>query len=226
MRPFDFQPRTRVVFEEGGLSRVGTLARSLAFTRTLIVADRGIVSTGLVERAVLALGASEIVAFGFHDFDANPDAQMVESGRLQAAGLGIDSIIAVGGGSSLDCGKGINFVLTNGGTMKDYRGYGKATRPMLPMIGVPTTAGTGSDAQSYAIISDPTTHEKMACGDPGAAFRIALLDPVLTVSQPPVVTALAGYDALSPAVESFVTMPRTGLSDLFARDAWRLLEAN
>ena len=226
MRPFDFQPRTRVVFEEGGLSRVGTLARSLSFTRTLIVADRGIVSTGLVERAALALGASEIVALGFHDFDANPDAAMVESGRLKAAELGIDSIVALGGGSSLDCAKGINFVLTNGGTMKDYRGYGKAIRPMLPMIGIPTTAGTGSDAQSYAIISDPTTHEKMACGDPGAAFRIALLDPVLTVSQPKAVTAVAGYDALSHAVESFVTMRRTDLSDLFARDAWRLLEAN
>ena len=87
-------------------------------------------------------------------------------------------IVALGGGSSLDCAKGINFVLTNGGTMRDYRGHGKAARPMLPMIGVPTTAGTGSDAQSYAIISDPVTHEKMACGDPKAAFRIALLDPV------------------------------------------------
>jgi len=117
-------------------------------------------------------------------------------------------------------------VLTNGGTITDYRGYGKATAPMLPMIGVPTTAGTGSDAQSYAILSDATTHEKMACGDPGAAFRIALLDPSLTVSQPTVVTAMAGYDALSHAVESFVTTRRTDLSDLFARDAWRLLGAN
>src|SRR5437764_14910571 len=98
MRPFDFQPRTRVVFEEGGLSRVGTLARSLAFTRTLIVADRGIVSTGLVERVALALGASEIVALGFHDFDANPDAAMRESGRLKAAAVGIASVEGVGGG--------------------------------------------------------------------------------------------------------------------------------
>jgi alcohol dehydrogenase len=214
------------VFHEDGLSLIGTLARSLHFTRTLIVADRGILSAGLVERAVLALGASGVIAFGFHDFDANPDTQMVEAGRVQAAASGIDSIIALGGGSSLDCAKGINFVLTSGGTIKDYQGYGKATAPMLPMIGVPTTAGTGSDAQSYAVISDSTTHEKMACGDPGAAFRIALLDPALTVSQPRVVTAMAGYDAISHAVESFVTTRRTDLSDLFARDAWRLLEAN
>src|SRR5712691_1501003 len=85
MRPFDFQPRTRVVFREGGLALVGQLARSLEFTRTLIVADQGILSTGFVEGAVLALAASEIVVFGFHDFDANPDAEMVESGCAQAA---------------------------------------------------------------------------------------------------------------------------------------------
>ena len=80
---------------------------------------------------------------------------MLEAGRRQAADKGIDSIIGLGGGSSLDCAKGINFLLTQGGPIHDFHGYGKATRPMLPMIGVPTTAGTGSEAQSYAIISDP-----------------------------------------------------------------------
>jgi alcohol dehydrogenase class IV len=134
--------------------------------------------------------------------------------------------VAVGGGSSLDCAKGINFVLTNGGTMRDYRGFGKATRPMLPSIGVPTTAGTGSEAQSYALISDSETHAKMACGDPKAAFRIALLDPELSVTQPREVTAIAGYDAISHAVESYVTTRRSEASDLFARDAWRWLSGN
>jgi alcohol dehydrogenase len=132
----------------------------------------------------------------------------------------------LGGGSSLDCAKGINFVLTNGGTMGDYRGFGKASRPMLPSIGIPTTAGTGSEAQVYALISDHETHQKMACGDPKAAFRIAILDPKLTVTQPRPVTATAGFDAISHAVESFVTKKRTSISDLFARDAWRLLSAN
>jgi alcohol dehydrogenase len=94
------------------------------------------------------------------------------------------------------------------------------------MIGIPTTAGTGSDAQSYALISDATTHEKMACGDPKAAFRVAILDPALTVSQPRAVTAIAGYDALSHAVESYVTTKRTEISDLFARDAWQRLEVH
>ncbi len=94
---------------------------------------------------------------------------------------------------------------------------------MLPMLGVPTTAGTGSEAQSYAVLSDAETHAKMACGAPGAAFRVALLDPELTVTAPPAVTAAAGIDAVSHAVETWVTTRRSPLSDVFAREAWRLL---
>jgi alcohol dehydrogenase len=224
VRPFDFQLRTRIVFGEGALARLGDLARELGFTRTLIVSDPGIVATGQVARAAAILEAAAITPRVFHDFDANPDTRMVEAGRAVAADASIDSIVALGGGSSLDCAKGINFVVTNGGTMRDYWGFGKASRPMLPSIGIPTTAGTGSEAQSYAIISDADTHAKMACGDPKAAFRIAILDPALTVSQPRPVTAIAGYDAISHAVEAYVTTRRTAMSDLFARDAWRLLD--
>src|SRR4029450_9426878 len=192
MRPFDFQLRTRVVFGDGTFARLGELARELSFTRALVVADRGIVAAGLVERAAASLAAAGISLSFFHDFDANPDSQMVEAGRGPASSAGgIDAIVAIGGGSSLDCAKGINFVLTNGGTMRDYRGFGKATLAVLPSIGVPTPAGTGSEAQSYALISDSETHAKMACGDPKAAFRIALLDPELTLTQPPAVAAIA-----------------------------------
>ena len=226
MRPFDFYLRTRVVFGEGAFQRLGELSRELGCSRALIVSDAGIVATGLVTRAVAILRDAGSAVTTFHEFDANPDGAMVEAGRVVAAEGGIDGIVALGGGSSLDCAKGINFVLSNGGTMRDYKGHDKVTKPMRPMIGVPTTAGTGSDAQSYAIISDPVTHEKMACGAAGAAFRIAILDPVLTVSQPRALTATVGYDALSHAVESYVTARRTTMSDLFAADAWRLLEAN
>jgi alcohol dehydrogenase len=93
------------------------------------------------------------------------------------------------------------------------------------MIGVPTTAGTGSEAQSYAVIADADTHLKMACGDPGAAFRVALLDPSLTLSAPAEVTAIAGYDAIAHAVETAVTTRRSPLSDAFSHQAWRLLSA-
>jgi alcohol dehydrogenase len=151
---------------------------------------------------------------------------MVEAGTSHVSALKIDSIIGLGGGSSLDCAKGINFLLTNGGRMSDYRGYGKATNPMLPMIAIPTTAGTGSEAQTYALISDAESHVKMACGDPKAAFRVALLDPALTVSQPRGITATSGFDAIAHAVETYVTTKRTPISEIFSREAWRLLEAN
>jgi alcohol dehydrogenase len=226
MHSFEFHPRTKVVFGEGALERLGELARALDFRRTLLVADPGLVASGHVDRAAAFLREYDVAVSFFHQFDANPDSAMVERGRAAAAAAGVDSIVAVGGGSSLDCAKGINFLLTGGGRMSDYRGYGKVGRPMRPSIGVPTTAGTGSEAQSYAIISDAETHAKMACGDPGAAFQVAVLDPALTVSQPRAVTAVAGYDAVSHAVESFVTAKRTPLSDMFAREAWRLLDSS
>jgi alcohol dehydrogenase len=226
MAPFDFQIRTRVLFGEGRFEELGGLARELGFGRTLLVADRGLVAAGYVARAVERLVEAGVEAFPFHDFEPNPDTAMVEAGRVFAAASGLDSIIGLGGGSSLDCAKAINFTLTNGGSMRDYWGYGKASRPMLPMIAVPTTAGTGSEAQCYALISDPETHVKMACGDPKAAFRAAILDPLLTRSQPRQVTAATGYDAISHAVESYVTTRRTALSQCFAREAWRLLAAN
>ena len=205
MTPFDFQPRTRVIFGPGALSQLGELAKTLGFRKTLLVADTGVVQAGYVAAAVSALEAAGITAIPFHDFGPNPDSAMVEAGRAFAAPLGVDSMIGLGGGSSLDCAKGINFLVTNGGTMSEYRGYGKARTPLLPMIGVPTTAGTGSEAQSYAVISDSATHMKMACGDPSAAVKIAILDPDLTMSAPGRVTAMAGYDAIAHAVETWVT---------------------
>ena len=226
MTGFDFQPRTRVIFGAGVIARVGELARELNFQRTLLVADRGMVTSWHVEEAVRPLEKAGVEVFRFHDFEANPDTRMIEAGAAFASPLKIDSIVGLGGGSSLDCAKGINFLLTNGGRMSDYRGYGKATRPMLPMIAIPTTSGTGSEAQTYALISDAETHVKMACGDPKAAFRIALLDPALTLTQPLRITATAGFDAIAHAVETFVTTKRNPLSEIFSREAWRLLEPN
>jgi alcohol dehydrogenase len=122
----------------------------------------------------------------------------------------------------MDTAKGCNFLLTNGGEMKDYWGVGKATRPMLPLIAIPTTAGTGSEMQSAALIADAVTHQKMACLDPKAAARVAILDPALTVSQPPQVTACTGIDAIAHAVESMVTRKRNAISMMYAREAFRL----
>src|ERR1041385_4950407 len=226
MKSFDFQPRTSVIFGAGAINELGKLAVELEFRRMLLVADPGRVASGHVDQALRALHAVGIEAVRFHDFEANPDTRMIEAGTQFVASQNIDSLIGLGGGSSLDCAKGINFLLTNGGHMADYRGYGNAKKPMLPMIAIPTTAGTGSEAQSYALISDAETHVKMACGDPKAAFRVALIDPALTVSQPRSITATAGFDAIAHAVETYVTTKRTPITEIFSREAWQLLERN
>jgi alcohol dehydrogenase len=225
-KPLDLKTDIRVLFGEGMLGQIGTLAKELGFVRTLLVADAGLAKAGHLEHAHAFLDAAGVQAVEFSEFGPNPDADMLEAGRAYSAGRGIDSIIGLGGGSSLDCAKGINFLLTQGGAIHDFHGYGKATRAMLPMIGVPTTAGTGSEAQSYALISDPKTHRKMACGDPKAAFRAVILDPQLTLTQPAAVTAAAGYDAIAHAVESFVCTKRNPRSQELSREAWCLLQAN
>ncbi len=226
MQGFDFQPRTRVIFGNGALQGLGPLAREVGFRRTLLVTDRGLVAAGHADQTADLLKRSGIEVESFTDFDVNPDSAVIETGCAVVAPLEVDSIIGLGGGSSLDCAKGINFLLTNGGRMQDYLGYGKATKAMLPMIGIPTTAGTGSEAQSYAVISEAQTHLKMACGDPKAAFRACILDPTLTLSQPRTITATAGFDAITHAVETYVTTKRNPLSEVFSREAWALLEAN
>ena len=223
MIPFDFQPRTRVVFGPGSVTRAGQLARELGFSRTLVVADPGIRQAGHTARLLDSLTAEKVETFLFEDFGVNPDSAMVDAGATFAHPLGIDSIVGIGGGSSLDCAKGINFLLRNGGTMADFRGYGKARTPLLPLIGIPTTAGTGSEAQSYAVIADAATRMKMACGDPSAACRVAILDPDLTLTAPRHVSAMAGYDAIAHAVETAVTAKRSALSDVFSHQAWQLL---
>ena len=126
----------------------------------------------------------------------------------------------------MDCAKGVNFLYSNGGKIEDYWGVGKAEKEMLPMIAVPTTAGTGSEMQSFALISDAVTHVKMACGDPKASFRVAILDPLLTLTQPTQVTALTGIDAISHAVETYVTKRRNPISLMFSRESFRLLAGN
>ena len=222
--PFDFSPLNRVVFGPGTLARLGEVACELGGKRILLVTDPGLEEAGHPQRAVANLQAAGLDVFIFDEVRENPTSVQVEVGAAFARERDIDLIVAVGGGSSMDCAKGLNFLLTNGGKMADYKGFGKATKPMLPSIGVPTTAGTGSEAQSYALITDERTHLKMACGDKKAAFRVAILDPELTVSQPRGVTAVTGVDALAHAVESYVCTTRNPVSQAYSLAAWRLLE--
>ena len=225
MRKFDFHPGGRVVFGEGALEQLGALAQELGGERILLVTDPGLVRAGLVEKAQHALHKTSSTVVVFEGVEENPTSRHVEEGTAFARAQGpIDLIVGLGGGSAMDCAKGINFLLTNGGVMEDYWGMDRATQPMLPSMGVPTTAGTGSEAQSFALIAQEKTHQKMACGDQKARFRTVVLDPDLLGSAPPQVVAAAGIDAISHALESYVTTKRNPLSQMYGREAWRLLE--
>jgi alcohol dehydrogenase len=219
---FDFHPRTRIVFGAGCAGRAGELAREWSARRVLLVTDAGIVRAGHVERVRAALVSAGLHVTVFDGVVENPTTREVEACCALARSAGVDTLIGLGGGSSLDTAKGCNFILTNGGVMQDYWGVGRAARPMLPMIAIPTTAGTGSECQSFALITDPATHQKMACGDPKAAARVALLDPTLTLTQPRHVAACTGIDTVAHAVESAVTAQRTPISRLFSREAFLL----
>ena len=223
---FGFLAATRLVVGPGTIARLGDLARELGGTRVLVTSDRGIMAAGHTASGIESLRAAGITTEVFSTFTENPSSAEVEAGTAVARKFRPDLLVGLGGGSSMDCAKGINFLLSCGGKMQDYRGRGMATGPMLPSIAVPTTAGTGSETQSFAVITDSVSGIKMACGDPRAAFRVAILDVNLTLTQPAVLAALTGIDALSHAVESQVCTAATPASRTFSREAWRLLAAN
>ncbi len=214
----------RVVFGSGNLNHVGGIARAQGAARILLVTDPGIREAGHVERAVRSFYRSGLAVRVFDGVIENPTTAQVGNGLAVAREFKPDMIVGLGGGSSMDCAKGINFLHTNGGRMQDYWGTGKATQPMLPEIAIPTTAGTGSEAQSYALITDPQTHQKMACGDKKALPKIAILDPDLTATQPPKVAAATGIDAIAHAVETAGTTRRSDTSRRLSAQAWQLLE--
>lgn len=219
---FDHHPRTRLVFGVGAVSRVGELAAELGARCVLVVTDAGIVRAGhcaCVEESLRHAGLSVVRFDGVRE---NPTTRDVDDCLVVARGQGVNFIVGLGGGSSMDTAKGTNFLLTNGGQMQDYWGVGKAAQPMLPLIAIPTTAGTGSECQSAALIADETTHQKMACLDSKALARVAILDPALTLSQPSAVTAHTGVDAIAHAVETMVTRKRNPLSQMYSREAFRL----
>lgn len=225
MHSFDYQLTTKLVFGPKRIEQLGMLAKELGGSRALVVSDPGIVKAGHTARGLDALHSAGLQTLVFSDVGENPTTAHVERGTAVAKEFRPDVLIGLGGGSSMDTAKGCNFILTNGGRMHDYWGTGKATKPMLPLIAIPTTAGTGSECQSYALISDAETHVKMACGDPKAAAKAAILDPELTVSQPQRVTVCTGIDALSHALETAVTKKRNALSMLYSREGFRLLHA-
>ncbi len=222
LRAFDFPGPTRLVSGVGSVERVGELARAIGAKNVLLVTDAGIVAAGHAGRVQRNLEAAGLRVTVFDRARENPTTKCVDDCVAVARTAGVDGLVGLGGGSSMDTAKGCNFILTNGGRMQDYWGVGKATKAMLPFIAIPTTAGTGSEMQSAALIADEQTHQKMACLDPKCAARVAILDPVLTLSQPPRVTACTGIDAIAHAVETAVTTKRNALSQKLSTEAFKL----
>lgn len=226
MTPFDARPSPRLLFGPGRLAELPDAAKSLGATNILLVTDPGILDAGHAQRAVELLEAAGLKVTIYGKAHINPSESDIEACRMFAAEVKPDLIIGFGGGSSMDTAKGCNFLLNNGGRMSDYRGYGHADKPLLPFIAVPTTAGTGSECQSFAVVSRDGSHEKIACGDPKALARIAILDPELTLSQPPKVATLTALDALSHAIETAVCSKRNPISTAYSRQAFRLIASS
>ena len=215
-----------VLFGRGALERVGERAAALEGQRVLLVSDPGIAAAGHVDRAESSLRRSGVEVRVFDEAEENPTTVCVDKAVAAAREHRADLLVGLGGGSSMDCAKGCNFILTNGGRMQDYWGIAKATHPMLPLIAVPTTAGTGSEAQSFALITDPSTHQKMACGDKKALPALAILDADLTATQPAKVAAATAIDAVAHAVETAGCLKANDISRPLSREAWRLLDSS
>ena len=220
--PFELALATRLLVGAGAVDRLGELAKARGAARVLVVSDPGVAAAGHADRAQRSLEAAGIAVMRFDEVRENPTTLDVELCLEAAKRCQPDLFIPVGGGSSLDTAKGADFLYANGGKMEDYWGVDKAPRPLVPIIAVPTTAGTGSETQSFALIAREEDHQKMACGAPSAAPVLAILDPELTGTMPRQVAAYTGLDAVTHAVETAVTTRRSAASSLFARESFRL----
>lgn len=219
---FDHTPGTRLVFGDGAIEHLGSLCAELGVKRVMIISDPGVTRAGHTERGLSIVLAAGLEATTFASVHENPSTADVDAAVQAAKAFKPDLLVGLGGGSAIDTAKGCNFIYTNGGVMADYHHSDKSVEKMLPLIAVPTTHGTGSEAQSYALITDEHTHMKMACGDPKALPKIALLDPSLTLTQPASVAACTSIDAITHAIESYVCTRRNDVSMRYAAESFAL----
>jgi alcohol dehydrogenase len=213
----------QLIVGEGALDALADAVRALPARRVLVISDAGLAAAGWVERVRRLLEQEGIEVALFTAVGANPGDGEMRAGAQLAREARPEALIALGGGSCLDATKGIALVLAGGGRVTDYRGFGRAKGSLLPMIAVPTTAGTGSDAQSYAVLVDEESGRKLACGDPQLMFRTVILDPQTTASVPLPVVAAATLDALTHAVESLVSKRANPFSQVASREAFERL---
>jgi len=191
--------------------------------RVALVVDRGILAAGHATTVRDALEQVGIAVVQHTLMNVNPTADDVDACVASVREKGVDGWVALGGGSVLDTAKAANLLCCSGGRLEDYLGEAVARRPLLPMVAIPTTAGTGSEVQTHALIAHPVTHAKQAIGVPEAMPVVALLDPSLTLSMPPSLTAMSGLDALGHAVETAVCATATDTSRALSLRAFPVL---
>lgn len=220
---FYFQIPTRIIYGLGSASRIGEVAAKLGLRRAQIITDRGVAESGTLDKPLASLSEAGIATVVFDQVESNPTVQTVDRAAMQFAEQGCDGVIAIGGGSSLDAGKAAAVLATNPGSAADYLGADKVKNPAAPVICVPTTAGTAAEVTDVAVLSDPTKKIKAGLRSAAVAPRIALLDPLLTLSLPPGPTRDSGLDALTHAVESFLSVNAWSASEPLALRAIELV---
>lgn len=223
---FTFGLPSQTVFGAGSSKKLAELVSSYGGKTVFCVYDKGVKQAGVVGELVKIMVDAGLKVVEYDGVEANPTDMIVEDAADQARKAGVDVIVAIGGGSSMDCAKAINIVLTNPGPINDYDGLGLVKNPTKPLIAIATTAGTASEVTGFTIITDTKRMKKMVIGGPFVGATVALLDPELTISLPPSITSSTGMDALTHAIEAYVSKAASVPSDINALKAIRLISHN
>lgn len=226
MQPREFIMPAHMVVGSQALEQVGALCQKRGWKKALIVSDKIMASLGLVAKVEALLKESGIGSAAYTGVNTEPVVEYVQEGLNLYRAEGCDFVVSIGGGSPIDTAKAIAVLVTNSGSIEQYKGIGKITTPGVPMVAIPTTAGTGSEATIYTVITDQKTDVKMLIGSPYLMPTIAVVDPMLTVSSPPGVTAATGVDALVHAIEAYVSVKRQPMTDIFCLSAIELISQN
>ncbi|WP_210163140.1 iron-containing alcohol dehydrogenase [Salinarimonas rosea] len=223
-RHFAFEMPAKIEFGTGIVRRLGEIVQlTCGGARALVVTDRGIVEAGIATKVTDVLDAKGIGHVLFADVQPEPDASGVEAAVELYRSGNCDVIVAVGGGSALDTGKAVSVMLTNPGHIRDYVGLARIQTPGAPLIALPTTAGTGSEATIWSVISERARGDKYGVGSAHMVPRVAICDPELTLTLPPRNTAVTGIDALAHALESYVNKATQPVSEALSERAMEMV---
>lgn len=214
------------VFGAGALSLVGQYTRNLGARRPLIVTDRGIEASGWTQKVMNSLEASDLAGAVFNDVSPNPRVEQVSSGAAYYEDQDRDAIIAIGGGSVIDCAKAIGVVSANGGSIRDFEGIDSVSTPMPPTICIPTTSGTSADVSQFAVITDLEVSRKFLIISKAVVPDLSLIDPDTLTTMDPHLTACTGMDALTHAIEAYVSLGNSPITDVHSIEAVRLISEN